>query len=377
MNPGSTHWGPPSAHTFFLTVSLNPSNSSPWGARQSPAALGGQGTVSKETQESPLCTSCTIFHQPYVEHPGCRYLPANPRVSLVACTLRREATSRFAISHIPSSGCTRGRVLELLASTLSALAGKGIMSASHHDTCHRGFGQRGRAGIKSNTEAREAYICWSTRPLQRWTDVQPECPRGTDIPWCPLGAIAGPSVTMHTHLHHVWKPGWKELELFWHPCPPRQAQPYWAESGLPSSISFSPPDDGGCVLVASLLNKPAKRAPGKKPISPVTHLLHACCHGVARHPSCGLRAIRHSCTTVRSSVPPAMYPEVPSGALISLQGIAVAKHVSISALPSTVFIASFLLWCVSKPNMKKIKEQIVTHCKSRRAFGLSSLLWIA
>lgn len=121
------------------------------------------------------------------------------------------------------------------------------------------------------------------------------------------------------------------------------AVPWAAESGLPSSISFSLPDDGGCVLVASWLNKPAKRAPGKKPISPVTHLLHACRHGVARHPSCGLRAVRHSCMTVCSSVPPAMYPEVPSGAFISLQGIAVAKHVSISALPSTVFVASFLL----------------------------------
>lgn len=93
MNPGSTCLGPPSAHAIFLTVSLYPSNSNPWGARQSPAALGGQGTVSKETQESPLWASCTIFHQPYLQHPGCRYLPANPRVSLVACTLQPEATS--------------------------------------------------------------------------------------------------------------------------------------------------------------------------------------------------------------------------------------------------------------------------------------------
>lgn len=115
-------------------------------------------------------------------------LLAAPRLSLPAskpqgvfCCVHPPARSYigFAISHIPSSGCTRGRVLELLASTLSALAGRGVVSTSHHDTCHRGFGQRGHLGIKSNTEA---YICWSTRLLQRWADVQPECPRGKDIP---------------------------------------------------------------------------------------------------------------------------------------------------------------------------------------------------
>lgn len=98
------------------------------------------------------------------------------------------------------------------------------------------------------------------------------------------------------------------------------------------------------MLSASLPNKPAEWAPSKKPISLGIHLLHAGQGWLTpRSGACDkLGVIKYRCVTVCSSMPPALLPEVSSEAFISLQGLAVEKHVSISAVPST---ASLLLSC--------------------------------
>lgn len=123
-----------------------------------------------------------------------------------------------------------------------------------------------------------------------------------------------------------------------------QAVP-WPWSGLPSGISISAPDDGGGrVLSASAVQ--ASRVGSKQEAHLPGDSSAACRSGVVDTQVRGLcdklGAIKYKCIAVRSSMSPALLPEVSSGAFISLQGIAVAKHISISVVPNT---ASLLLPC--------------------------------
>lgn len=118
------------------------------------------------------------------------------------------------------------------------------------------------------------------------------------------------------------------------------------------------------------MNKLAKSAPGGKSIFPAIHLLCAHCPGVGKHPSQSLGVIRY--TSMHTA--PCLLSHVLKchiGPSLVYKGL-LLQYMSASALFPAPF-HHFLLWCVFKPNTKKIRANFM-HCRRKRAFGLFNLL---
>ena len=223
MSPGSACLGLSPVHIFLLAVSLYPSDSNLWGTRQSPVVPGGQGILSK-VPPAPAAPSCI---SPTWSTHTLATSQQTPVVSLAVCTLGPGAPLGFAISRIPRSGCTQGRVPGLLASPF--LCSQGRAWCQHHTVAPatEALGNMS-AQESSQTQRQQRLTLVGLRALCRYGLVF--TPRAPEVQWY-ADACWDPQPLLQWHCTHTfitpgWKePGWKEPELFWHLYPSRQAQP--------------------------------------------------------------------------------------------------------------------------------------------------------
>lgn len=356
MSPGSVYLGPPSAYLSFswwYSCTLQAAICERRGRALQDCMMD---TVSKAIQESP---TCTILYQPHMQHWGSPHLSANP--SHVSCSTSPQvgATLEFAITCTSGGGCTPGRVPELLVSTL-ALAGR----VSHQ--CHTATPATetlDKVGTQEQNHCRGFYVLIydTCADMDSWSTWVPQRHRHSLMPVgthaCTVSDASSPkearlerAISRGTSIHsesHTYK---------WYLRLKGQGTPLGSEDSM-------------CCLPLCWTSQQSQGS--KKEVHLPGDSSAACRSGVVD-------------TQVRGALNIGAWMYVAAGLLPWCLRCQVGPSFARDWYCKTCqhqhcfqhsFIASSLIWFVEKPNMKKIKEQIVTHCKSRKASGLSALLW--
>lgn len=250
---------------------------------------------------------------------------------------------------------------------------KDLLSVSHCNTCHRGFGQGGHTG----TKPLQRLICIDLWHFCRhWLMFNLSAPETQTFP----DACGDPCLLCQWHFITQGSQAGKG-SISWHLYTLRvahiQVVPQTEGSGLPSriSISFQMIVVGMCCLPLcwtsqqSLGSKQEAHLPEDSSAACRSGVVDTQVRGLCDN-LCALHigawmyvAARLLPCCLRCQVGPSFTRDC---CCKTCQHQHCFQH---------GFIASSLIWFVEKPNIKKIKEQIVTHCKSRKASGLSALLW--